>query len=265
MNPKTDDFEKKLESIERSALFSYSIQYFWHKKQKILLNIIKKYLLLNKNKEIKIADFGCEIGHDLFKIYDVFNKHHSLKYFGYDINENALEIANTRKNYNKRKSDLFNFSQFNIETDVLPGYYDIIILSEILEHLTDYQNVLNKVIQKLNKGGLLIISSPNPDNKTLYYLKKFKINKYIKVNDYNRVVSEAGYDHISCVSDEKISQVVKNYNLNVLDKKRITFFYGNRYLDDRPFFFGLYLLIDCIFDKLKILNNFTYGNFYVIG
>lgn len=254
-----------LDGIERSALFSYTIQYFWYKKQSVLLKLVQSFLINNTNKQISIADIGCEVGHDIFKIYDMFSCKYKISFAGYDINEKALNIAQSRSSYMNRNTNDFKFKLLNIEKENIEGKYDIILMSEILEHLSDYTKVMAKIINFLNPGGIVIVSTPNFNNKTLALLKKIKLNKIIKLEDYNNVMSEVGHDHISQIGENDLKLIAINNQKKILLKKRITFFYGNKYFDERPFLFGLYLILDSVFDKLNYLKNFTYSNFYVIG
>lgn len=48
-----------------------------------------------------------------------------------------------------------------IDLDFPPDYFDVLICSEVLEHLVDPEAVLRKLIPHLKIGGLVLASSPN--------------------------------------------------------------------------------------------------------
>ncbi|HOL48129.1 MAG TPA: class I SAM-dependent methyltransferase [bacterium] len=254
-----------LQGIERSSLFSYSVQYFWYKKQKVLLDIVRKYLRSVQKKVYQICDIGCEIGHDVFKIYDIFKNKYSLFFTGIDINEKAIEIANARSNFNDRNPIKFVFYCFDIEKGLpIQNYYDIIIITELIEHLKEPEKIFNEIIRILSDDGIVILSTPNTENMSLLLLKKIGLKKIFNFDDYKQFHSQVGYDHISLFNEKELKRIIDKYNLKIIEKKRITFFYGNKLLDENPILFAFYLILDNIFDKIKILNSFSYSNFYVI-
>lgn len=51
------------------------------------------------------------------------------------------------------------------------GTYDVIALWHVLEHLSDPWKTLDILVEKLNRGGCLIIATPNPDSFQRYVFK----------------------------------------------------------------------------------------------
>lgn len=49
----------------------------------------------------------------------------------------------------------------SIDLDVLGGDYDVLIMSEVLEHLVDPWGVLAALMPRMKRGGLVFASSPN--------------------------------------------------------------------------------------------------------
>lgn len=71
-----------------------------------------------------------------------------------------------------------------------PKYYDIVIMSEVIEHLEDYNSILKKVCSILKPGGRLIIAVPYKERINLckcpYCLKEFNVYGHIHSFDEAR-------------------------------------------------------------------------------
>ena len=95
-----------------------------------------------------VLDLGCGRGGLLAHLRD--KKNCQVK--GVDISDEAVEIC-LEKGIEVIKCD--------VEVDEIPGRYDAIILSAVLEHLIDPPSVLNKLRSNLNDNGSLIVGVPN--------------------------------------------------------------------------------------------------------
>jgi len=107
---------------------------------------------------LKILDAGCGEGHLIEKVYSKSNKN---IYYGIDITEVALESAKKRCPYaDIQKMDITNITKEN-------GFFDIIICSDVLEHVLRYKKAIRELKRVLKKDGKLIITSPNERNWTI--------------------------------------------------------------------------------------------------
>ncbi len=143
--------------------------------------MLKKYLekpvrydLLDRwlrKPSIKILDVGCG-NHSASKTK---NYYPNCKYYGLDIN----------KNYNNDERDFAAMEDFyaidlNKESeklDIIPdNFFDVIIMSHIIEHLKEGEKILLKLTSKLKKGGIIYIETPAP--KTTTFPKSLGLNFY---------------------------------------------------------------------------------------
>lgn len=118
--------------------------------------IIKSFLGFKNNGNL--LDFGCGNGLLLERIPNTFNK------FGIDISEKILENA-IHKNPEVTFSNSINKFEKN--------FFDIIVLSEVLEHFQNPINELKIIKEYLNEDGLLVITVPNGDRFNLGRILKF--------------------------------------------------------------------------------------------
>jgi len=125
------------------------------------------------NQNNKILDAGCGEGHLIQKLY---SKNRKNSYYGIDITKIALQEAKKRCPYAKLyKMDL---SKINFKNE----FFDIIICTEVLEHIYEYKDVIKELKRILKKGGYLVVSFPN---EILWTISRFLLRrKPIKVPDH---------------------------------------------------------------------------------
>jgi len=70
-------------------------------------------------------------------------------------------IDNNAIYYKEAKSNLDNFDILDVETDKIDYMYDCIILADVLEHLNNPEELLNKIHMNIKKDGSIVISVPN--------------------------------------------------------------------------------------------------------
>ncbi len=140
-----------------------------------IIEIINKVTSYNENqgKSLTLLDFGCGQGL-LLKLLENYN----YNLYGYDFSNELIELAIK----NTTNAKIYNKLPENKK-------YDVIVLSEVLEHLQDPLSVLKDLKDKLNKGGFLILTVPNGDrfNLGLYLHKK---NEFQPINDIMYTFSE---------------------------------------------------------------------------
>lgn len=124
-----------------------------------LIEILKPYL----PKVKKILDIGSGVG-----TIDFYLASKGKKVTGIEISKSAVELA-------KKNAELFNlnkkitFINAAFPTKILKGQYDMVIFSEVIEHLEDDTKALRDIWKVLKPNGLLVITTPSI-NAPLYRL-----------------------------------------------------------------------------------------------
>jgi 2-polyprenyl-3-methyl-5-hydroxy-6-metoxy-1,4-benzoquinol methylase len=128
---------------------------------KTLNEVVKSY-----KKNVHILDVGCGTG-----AIDLYLANLGFKVTGFDISKKAIDIANKNSNLNNFKK-FPSFYTKDIQSAIpKKDKYEIIICSEVLEHIKNDSNVIKKLKTSLKKGGSLIITVPS-SNAPLYRLGK---------------------------------------------------------------------------------------------
>ncbi|MGO1043855.1 glycosyltransferase [Clostridioides difficile] len=105
----------------------------------------------SEEKNINVLEIGCGIGATLLEIKNIY-KNSSV--YGIEISESAGKLA-------KNSADVLVANIEEAELDYKKGFFDYIILGDVLEHLVNPWKVVNDLKQYLKKDGCLIASIPN--------------------------------------------------------------------------------------------------------
>ena len=121
---------------------------------------LKKIMKIVKDKNGKLLDAGCGEGHLLSEISKTNKK---LRLYGVDVTSIAVKKA--KKRISNAIIRLGNLSELGSLFE--ESYFDIVICSEVLEHISQYKGVIQNLERVSKKDGLIIISFPNENVVTL--------------------------------------------------------------------------------------------------
>ena len=141
----------------------------------------------------KILDAGCG---DSELLIEIGSKKHTL--FGLDISAKRL-TKYSKKNLRENGTQAFLAGGALESIPYKDESFDIVICSEVLEHLVDYAKAVKEVRRVLKQGGLFVLAVPN-DEKVKY---DFCIHCH-------RLTPVAGHFH--SFNKERLSTILKgNY------------------------------------------------------
>ena len=131
------------------------------------------------DKSLCILDLGCGDG---FLSFFLAQKQHRIT---------SLDISQNRLDKFKQVSEKFNIKRVlgDVKNTGLPSqFFDIVVSSEVLEHIEGYEEVIREAWRLLKKNGLFIITVPNNEPTKIitcpYCLKSFYRDGHI--NRFNR-------------------------------------------------------------------------------
>lgn len=112
---------------------------------------LEKFLAPLRNQKLDILDVGCGNGHLISKIKSTFP---IFNLFGTDVSQIAIEDA-------KRKYPIADFWIADYSRDIpeRSKKFDIIILSEVIEHVEDQQTLIRNLYKLLKETGTLYLST----------------------------------------------------------------------------------------------------------
>ncbi len=171
---------EKDEHFYNKAYLQGGYKNLYHKsyKESLYLPLWEKALELVKEvKEPKIIEIGCGAGQFANLLFD----HGIFEYKGIDYSQEAISLA---KRTNERFAEFF-FVENAYQSQIYQDQYNIVILLEVLEHLTEDLFLLNKI----RKASIVLFSVPNfnSESHVRFFKKKTDITrrygKILRMND----------------------------------------------------------------------------------
>ena len=139
-------------------------------------DLLKRY----QNKKLKILDYGCGNAEFLF---DVKNNGHQA--IGIEYNPQFVQILNN----NTEDINFYSIDEFNQSEEK----YNVIMLNNVLEHVSNPNELLKTLKNRLKEDGELIIRGPIENNvsfalltrKIIFGLRKKLLNKKLNHVPYH--------------------------------------------------------------------------------
>ena len=191
---------------------------------KIIANAIKD------RKYKKILDVGCGTGELLEYLHSNFPE---KELYGTDISKKALEILK-KKGITKGTflADLEKVTKLN-------GKYDVIVCSEVIEHLKNWENAIYAFKGCVNKNGIVIITTQSgkiyPHHAQLGHIQHFEpedITKELKKAGFHILIKKTiGWPFMNLKNHLASSPVMrgallsKDRKIAILQKTSLRIFY----------------------------------------
>jgi SAM-dependent methyltransferase len=152
------------ESVYQRVTQTHTNHWWFKARISIFKSLIKK---LSKNEKINILDYGCGVGSNINMLRDfgkteVFEPHHKTA------------------QYVKKK---FNINIIN----KIKKKYDLIILTDVIEHIKNEKIIIKKLLNSLKKNGHLLITVPafqilfSSKDKTLHHYRRYNYQSLKKL------------------------------------------------------------------------------------
>ena len=176
---------------------TYGDMYQVDKYVRLRFDIYKSLLSPFFKDGIKVLDIGCYTA-DMLKLLPS-----SVDYYGIDTDEKALEIAR------KRGAKV---TKLDLETGVisLDQKFDVVVATELLEHLKDPGRLILQIKQMLREDGVVLLSLPN--ECTIYHRAKVLIGKGIDGTGF------APHYHLHFPTIRQSDEFIKSH-FQIIDKR----------------------------------------------
>jgi SAM-dependent methyltransferase len=124
--------------------------------------IVRQGVFVSDSNPICVADVGCGDGATLCQIKDnlaaqkILHSDRKVFWKGYDLSPEGVRIARQKG----VDAEILNIEE-PLSSDFSGEKFDLILFSEVLEHLVDTDTAVRNLHRLLKPNGLLILSTPN--------------------------------------------------------------------------------------------------------
>lgn len=161
-----------------------------------LIEIIEKYLEYAKS----VLDIGCGVG-----TVDFYLASQGCNVVGIDISKKAISMAKENsKTFGLEKR--MRFLNISFPEESIKGKYNLIIASEVLEHLCNDGLAIKEMKDLLVEDGKIIISTPS-SNAPLYRMGL--LEKFDKRVGHKRRYSEKSLNKLISKAGLKVDRIIK--------------------------------------------------------
>ena len=239
-------------------LTSPSSEYAWYKTKKTLHDETKKLILkLRQDKgSISVCDIGCGNGGFLMRLAQEINDP-MVKYVGVDISKPFIDFANHAVKAKKLKN--ISFKLYDVESQSLPDTFDIVVSSEVLEHLQNPDIFIKHVYSQLRPKGYFLLSTPNAKNAIkypLFFLKNLvtkhnekELRKSLTKDEETYKLAEVE-QHIKTFSHSELHSLLGSNGFSIYKIPRSTTVFGGPFLDRHRVIWASIIIFDAIADLL---------------
>jgi len=142
-----EDYGKQFKEDINSGKVKVSVQPYT--RVKVALEIMRE------KPPKKILDFGCAIGNEAIQFVNEFG----CTVDSINISKDEMEVGQQLAQQHCKSPEKINWIQGDTP-DIVEGEYDYIFAGEILEHVADPTDLINKLEAKCVKGGKMIFTVP---------------------------------------------------------------------------------------------------------
>ena len=159
-----------------------------------------QYFIPRKKTHLSLLDFGCYEGRQL-----ILHKNKYRKVAGYEFNKIAAQLAR-KKGFTVYDCSYNKLLKMNLN-------FDVIIMSNVFEHINNPNHILNNLHKLLNNNGLIKIAVPNYDSIFRLVFKSAWSNYHVPF-------------HLNHFSKTTLTNFFKKYGYTLTKSVTVTPSYG---------------------------------------
>ena len=207
---------------------------------------------------LHIADIGCGNGIYIWLLsHYLHDRQADLR--GIDISESSVYLARKMQERFGVKDAHFSVADAS-DTGLPSAWADIVLCSEVIEHIARPDRCLAEMMRMLKPGGVAIITTPNQNN--LIRAVKWMFNPFYKHPQKDILKPEEKEaiwtgGHVSIKGLGEWVRIFKNSGFIVERVRRGSLFCGGTKYDSFPLLFSISIILDAILDYIPFTGAVT--------
>lgn len=159
-------YRVKLNLITKIAIKIFGIPHIgFRNRARRIFNFLSE---INSDK-LKILDAGCGYG-----IYSLSLSEKGNEIYSIDLEEKRIKHLNKLKKYDAKFSKIKSFVGSINNLPFASNYFDVVLCSEVIEHIKDDKLAFSELTRVIRKGGNLILTVPTVSKSNKINYKKFE-------------------------------------------------------------------------------------------
>ena len=227
----------------------YTIIYAWHKKRRVLRELFARAVAGLDGSSLRLLDIGCGDGYDLFMLRQMPEAVRFSSLAGLDLN--AADIAYCRERAAYEGDPRMEFQVRDVVNEPLGASEraDVIICSEVVEHLVEPGRLIAGLAGVLPAGGSLILTTPNG----VAWSSRLRLRRPTVSQTSPAPLSEGeSFGHISVRGRKAWRALCRECGLRLVAERRGSLLYGSPALDRRRWLGGLAIALDGLADAMRL-------------
>lgn len=239
------------------------IFYIWKTRKVMLGRTIREVLRRATQRPMRVVVLGCGSGAEIFDMADACRDIAKIQWFGLDLNIREVFFGMRRSQFRQAEQakQAVQFLAGNLlELPFDDGSVDILVSSEVVEHLLDPRPAITEMLRVLKPGGYALVTTPNPDNMVtrLGYAIDHMTGGGLKRSFWKGhdavsapvLRAEVGHGHVSVHPYGVWRRWLEQSGLVVERKVRGPATFGGPFFDRHTFMTGCLMVLDPLLDRL---------------
>jgi 2-polyprenyl-3-methyl-5-hydroxy-6-metoxy-1,4-benzoquinol methylase len=233
---------------------AYTVSFAWHKKRREIRELFARAAASLAGSDLRLLDVGCGDGFDLFMLRRLPEAARFSRLAGVDTDAAAIEYCRARAAFEGAAQVDFRVRDVVGQPLGPEEPSDVIICSEVVEHLVEPERLIASLARALSAGGFLILSTPNGASWS-GRLRRALGAAPPPAEPPGPTGSSHG--HISVRGRKQWRAACRAAGLALVAERRGSLLYGSPAVDRRRWLAGLAIALDGLLDLLR-LNDLSW-------
>ncbi len=264
-----DRFSQAFSVKDPADLGMPGANYYWERKRRLVLDLLQTHCagigLEAPAFSPLFVDLGCGEGRDMVLVAKFFEELRSRgkqaalpwRFIGIDGYPPSLEICRERMKKHEFSQGEVRVSNITKKLPLQDGEVDVLYCSEVLEHIPNFDEMIEEMNRVVKTGGYVLMTTPNQPNvfQRSYWSPQHFERMQATGKPVHKAVDIAGekvdlHGHISLHRASQWDRIFENHSFKCVDQRRGATTYGGVPFLNRAPFHQMQMALEWTLDRL---------------